>query len=51
MHGGGPCSGAPKGNQNALKDGLYTREAREERRRVRELLRETRRFMRDLAGG
>jgi len=51
MHGGGPRSGAPKGNQNALKDGLYTREAREERRRVRELLRETRRFMRDLAGG
>jgi len=50
MHGGGARSGAPKGNQNAVKHGLYTNEAREERRKVRELLRDTRRFMRDLAG-
>ena len=27
MHGGAAGSGAPKGNQNALKHGLFTREA------------------------
>jgi hypothetical protein len=51
MHGGAPGSGAPKGNQNARKHGLYTKEAREERRRLRELLRESRRLLQDLAGG
>jgi len=39
MHGGAPDSGAPRGNQNALKHGLYTRIARDERRRVQDLLR------------
>lgn len=39
MHGGAKGSGAPKGNQNALKHGEYTREAREFRKHVRELLR------------
>jgi hypothetical protein len=29
MHGGAPGSGAPLGNQNALKYGRYTKEARE----------------------
>lgn len=38
MHGGSKGSGAPKGNQNALKHGEYTREAREFRKHVRELL-------------
>jgi hypothetical protein len=51
MHGGAPGSGAPKGNQNALKNGFYTKEAREERRRIRELLRDSRKLLRDLAGG
>lgn len=37
MHGG--CSpGAPVGNKNALKHGLYTKEAREQNRHFRELL-------------
>jgi hypothetical protein len=27
MHGGAPGSGAPRGNKNAIKHGLYTREA------------------------
>jgi uncharacterized protein YjcR len=27
MHGGAPGSGAPRGNKNALKHGVYTREA------------------------
>jgi hypothetical protein len=40
MHGGAAGSGAPRSNQNALKNGLYTREAVEERRRLRCLLRE-----------
>ena len=38
MHGGAPGSGAPKGNQNARKHGRFTREAFEERRRLRDLL-------------
>jgi uncharacterized protein YjcR len=39
MHGGAPGSGAPRGNKNAFKHGLYTRKARDERRRVQDLLR------------
>ena len=39
MHGGAAGSGAPKGNQNALKNGRYTRDAIEERRIPRSLLR------------
>jgi uncharacterized protein YjcR len=42
MHGGAPGTGAPRGNQNALKHGLYTREAFEERDQVRALLRQAR---------
>jgi len=42
MHGGAPGSGAPRGNKNALKTGLYTRESREERRRLRDFLRASR---------
>lgn len=40
MHGGADGSGAPKGNQNALKTGLHTRESIEMRRRIRQLLKE-----------
>lgn len=38
MHGGATGSGAPKGNKNALKTGLHTREAIEARRAIRALL-------------
>jgi hypothetical protein len=38
MHGGAKGSGAPKGNKNALKHGVYTRETRDERRRLRKLM-------------
>jgi uncharacterized protein YjcR len=38
MHGGAKGSGAPRGNQNALKHGLYTAESKEFREHVRELL-------------
>ena len=40
MHGGSPGSGAPPGNNNALKHGWYTREAIEERRQLMALVRE-----------
>jgi hypothetical protein len=41
MHGGAPGSGAPRGNQNALKNGLHTRKAIEERRQLRALMRQS----------
>jgi hypothetical protein len=40
MHGGAKGSGAPVGNHNALKHGMYTRESLELQAHVRELLRE-----------
>jgi uncharacterized protein YjcR len=40
MHGGAEGSGAPIGNQNALKHGRFTREAIAERREFREMMRE-----------
>ena len=42
MHGGAPGSGAPRGNKNALRHGLYTREALTQRRKLRELMRQSR---------
>ena len=42
MHGDAAGTGAPSGNQNALKHGLYTSEAKEMRRIVRTLQRRTR---------
>jgi uncharacterized protein YjcR len=42
MHGGAAGSGAPRGNENALKHGRFTREAYEDRRLVRSLLQESR---------
>jgi hypothetical protein len=42
MHGGAAGSGAPRGNKNALKHGRNTREAMEERQRLRALLRQSR---------
>jgi hypothetical protein len=45
MHGGAPGSGAPRGNQNARKHGLYTRAAVTERRQVSDLLRQSRALM------
>ncbi len=45
MHGGAPGSGAPRGNQNALKHGLYTREAVAERRQLGELIQQSRELL------
>jgi uncharacterized protein YjcR len=48
MHGGASGSGAPKGNGNAVTHGFFTRQAIEERKRVRELLRESRKLIADM---
>jgi glucans biosynthesis protein len=42
MHGGAWGAGAPRGNKNAVKNGLYTREAIAQRRQLRELVRQSR---------
>jgi glucans biosynthesis protein len=48
MHGGAFGSGAPRGNKNALKHGLYTQQALKERRRLRDLLRQSRQLIRSV---
>jgi uncharacterized protein YjcR len=48
MHGGAPGSGAPKGNQNALKHGGTTRESRELMKKIKELTREALKTLRRL---
>ncbi|WP_283808723.1 HGGxSTG domain-containing protein [Bradyrhizobium centrolobii] len=48
MHGGAAGSGAPMGNRNAQKHGLYTRDAIAERKQVRTLLGETRKLLEEL---
>lgn len=45
MHGGAPGSGGQRGNQNARKHGLFTREAIAERRRIEALLGEARKLL------
>jgi hypothetical protein len=45
MHGGAPGSGAPRGNQNALKHGFYTKALIEEREKVRTLIRQSRKLL------
>ncbi len=48
MHGGAPGSGAPRGNQNARKHGLYTKAAIEERRQLRVLIRQSQKLLQDI---
>jgi glucans biosynthesis protein len=48
MHGGATGSGAPKGNQNALKHRLSTRESTEQTRAVNTLLRRSRRLLEEV---
>jgi uncharacterized protein YjcR len=45
MHGGARGSGAPRGNKNAFKHGLYAREAIGERRHIQELMRQSRKLL------
>jgi len=42
MHGGAEGSGAPIGNTNALKHGMYTREAIADRKALARMMREFR---------
>jgi uncharacterized protein YjcR len=48
MQGGSAGSGAPNHNQNALKHGLFTKEARKERKQLNELLRASRKTLQTL---
>jgi len=48
MHGGAFGSGAPKGNKNALKHGLFTGRARKQRQQLRDLLRQSRQLIRTI---
>ncbi len=47
MH-GGKSTGAPKGNQNALKHGAYTAEFMEKRKKVQLLIRECKEFRKEV---
>ena len=49
MHGGAQESGAPTGNQNAVKHGLYTKAAIEERKQLRTLMRDARKLLHGIA--
>ena len=48
MHGGAAGSGAPKGNSNALKHGLYTADAKEMGRLIRSLSQKTKDILDDI---
>jgi hypothetical protein len=48
MHGGAAGSGAPRGNKNALRHGMYTSEAIEERRQLGALISDSRKLVRDI---
>jgi hypothetical protein len=48
MQGGAPGSGAPTENQNALKHGLFTKDAIEERKQVGALTGRSRKLLRDI---
>jgi glucans biosynthesis protein len=48
MHGGAKGSGAPTGNSNALKSGLYTAERLATRRQVGLVMRAGKKLLRDI---
>jgi hypothetical protein len=48
LHGGARGSGAPKGSRNALRNGLYTRDAIERRKRLNAFMREAWRAVRQM---
>jgi hypothetical protein len=48
MHGGAPGSGAPRGNQNARRHGLFTSDAIAERKQIRALLGEARKLLQEM---
>jgi hypothetical protein len=48
MHGGSAESGALPGNKNALTNGLHTRENLKERRHLQDLMRRSRRLIKEI---
>ena len=48
MHGGAPGSGAPGGNQNARRHGLFTGDAITERKQIEALLAEARKLLQEM---
>ena len=48
MHGGATGSGAPKGNTNALKTGMFTAEMKAERAHFREMIAESKELLREI---
>jgi uncharacterized protein YjcR len=48
MHAGAGGSGAPRGNRNARKHGLFSRDAIAERREIRALLGEARKLVEEI---
>ena len=49
MHGGARGSGAPKGNQNAMKHGCFTKEALRQRARITKVIREAKKLLKEFA--
>ena len=49
MHGGAEGSGAPKGNKNAFKSGLYTKEAIEERKQLNKMIKNYKNTLEELS--
>ena len=48
MHGGAKGSGAPVGNENALKHGMYTKAALEEQKALRNMIRQMSESLREI---
>jgi uncharacterized protein YjcR len=48
MHGGAKGSGAPRGNQNAFKHGMYTRDTIAMRKEINALMRQARETLREV---
>ena len=48
MHGGAPESGAPRGNRNARKHALFTRDAIAGRKQIQALLGEARKLLEEI---
>jgi glucans biosynthesis protein len=51
MHGGAKGSGAPRGNTNALKHGMYTKTFLEEQKELRSMIREMQESLQKIDGG
>jgi uncharacterized protein YjcR len=51
MHGGAKRSGAPPGNKNALKHGMYTKAVLEEQKALRSMIREMKESLQEIDGG